>query len=179
MRHDTEHTTGAGRRPEHRSDDGDGRPRDETGATDGGGPLMALDAGAGAALLLVGRVLFGGFLAFAGLNHFMNAGEMSQYAESKGVPMAGFGVIATGSMLVLGGLGILAGVYPVVSAGMVATFFVLVTPTMHDFWAVDEDQREAELTNFLKNTELFGASLVFLALGDQVWGFAVNVGLWL
>mgnify|MGYP006299925753 CR=1 FL=1 len=61
---------------------------------------------------------------------------------------------------------------------MVATFFVLVTPKMHDFWAVPEDRQE-ELTNFLKNTELLGTALVFLALGDQVWGFALNVGLWL
>jgi uncharacterized membrane protein YphA (DoxX/SURF4 family) len=138
---------------------------------------MALETGAGAIALLVGRVLFGGFLAFAGLNHFLNAGEMTGYAESKGVPLAGIGVVSTGTMLVLGGLGLLAGVYPVVSAGMVATFFVGVTPLMHDFWAVPDDQQEEELTNFLKNAELFGAALVFLAIGDQAWGFALNVGL--
>jgi len=140
---------------------------------------MAIDAGFGAALLLVGRLLFGGFLAFAGLNHFMNADEMTDYAATKGVPAAGFGVIATGSMLVLGGLGILVGAYPVLAAGTVATFFIVVTPMMHDFWAVPDEQQEEELTNFLKNIELLGAALVFLALGDQVWGFALNIGLWL
>jgi uncharacterized membrane protein YphA (DoxX/SURF4 family) len=82
-------------------------------------------------------------------------------------------------MLVLGGLGILLGMYPVIAAGMVATFFVAVTPIMHDFWAVPEEQHEDELTNFLKNIELLGAALVFLALGDQVWGFALNIGVWL
>jgi uncharacterized membrane protein YphA (DoxX/SURF4 family) len=140
---------------------------------------MAIDTGVGAVLLLVGRLLFGGFLAFAGVNHFLNAGEMAGYARAKGVPAAGVGVVTTGVMLVLGGLGLLAGVYPVLSAGMIATFFLLVTPMMHDFWAVDEAEQEAELTNFLKNTELFGAALVFLALGDQAWGFALNVGVWL
>jgi uncharacterized membrane protein YphA (DoxX/SURF4 family) len=140
---------------------------------------MAVDAGLGAVLLLVGRVLFGGFLAFAGLNHFMNAGEMAGYAESKGIPAPGFGVVATGAMLVLGGLGLVLGVYPVLAAGTIAAFFLVVTPTMHDFWAAEGDQQEEELTNFLKNAELFGAALVFLALGDQVWGFALNVGLWL
>ena len=78
---------------------------------------MTLDAGFGAVLLLVGRLLFGGFLAFAGLNHFMNADEMSDYAATKGVPAAEFGVIASGSMLVLGGLGLLVGAYPVLAAG--------------------------------------------------------------
>jgi uncharacterized membrane protein YphA (DoxX/SURF4 family) len=140
---------------------------------------VALDGGLGAILLLLGRLLFGGFLTFAGLNHFMNAGEMTEYAEAKGVPMAGTGVITSGTMLVLGGLGVLFGVYPVISAGMIATFFVFVTPIMHDFWAVPEEQQQDEMTNFIKNTELLGAALVFMALGDQVWGFSLNVGLWL
>jgi uncharacterized membrane protein YphA (DoxX/SURF4 family) len=140
---------------------------------------MTVETGAGAALLLVGRLLFGGFLAFAGLNHFLNADEMTGYAREKGVPLAGVGVVATGTMLLLGGLGLVLGVYPVASAGMVATFFAVVTPAMHDFWAVDGDEQEEELTNFLKNVELLGAALVFLALGGQVWGFALNVGLWL
>jgi uncharacterized membrane protein YphA (DoxX/SURF4 family) len=138
---------------------------------------MAVDAGAGAALLLVGRVLFGGFLAFAGLNHFLNGEEMSEYAAAKGVPAPSFGIAASGAMLVLGGLGILLGAYPVIAAGMVATFFVVVTPAMHDFWAVPEAETEEELTNFLKNAELLGAALVFLALGDLSWGFALGTGL--
>jgi uncharacterized membrane protein YphA (DoxX/SURF4 family) len=78
---------------------------------------------------------------------------------------------------VLGGLGLLVGAYPVLSAGMLATFFLVVTPVMHDFWAVPESEQQAELTNFLKNAELFGAALVFLALGDLTWGYALGVGL--
>jgi uncharacterized membrane protein YphA (DoxX/SURF4 family) len=138
---------------------------------------MTLDAGLGAILLLTGRVLFGGFLAFAGLNHFMNGEEMTQYAAAKGVPAAGLGVATSGAMLVLGGLGIVLGAYPVVSAGMLATFFVVVTPAMHDFWNAPESEMEDELTNFLKNVELLGAALVFLALGDLTWGFALGTGL--
>jgi uncharacterized membrane protein YphA (DoxX/SURF4 family) len=138
---------------------------------------MALDAGVAALALLAGRVAFGGLLAFAGLNHFLNAGEMADYAESKGVPAPGVGVVASGTMLVLGGVGILLGAYPTLAAGMVATFFVVVTPVMHDFWNAPGDRREDEFTDFLKNTELFGAALVFLALGGQPWGYALNVGL--
>jgi uncharacterized membrane protein YphA (DoxX/SURF4 family) len=138
---------------------------------------VAVATGTGAVLLLAGRVLFGGFLAFAGLNHFLSADEMSEYAAAKGVPAPGVGVVASGAVLVLGGLGILFGAYPVVAAGGLATFFLVVTPVMHDFWAVPEDQTEEELTNFLKNAELLGAALVFLALGDLRWGFALGTGL--
>ena len=139
---------------------------------------MAIDTGLGAILILVGRLLFGGFLAFQGLNHFMNTDEMAGYAGSKGVPAARFGVIASGIMLLLGGLGIILGVYPIIAAGMLAVFFVLVTPVMHDFWAAPEEEQQNEMVNFIKNVELLGASLVFLVLGGETWGYALNIGIW-
>jgi uncharacterized membrane protein YphA (DoxX/SURF4 family) len=138
---------------------------------------MAIDTGLGAILILVGRLLFGGFLAFQGLNHFMNTDEMAGYAGSKGVPAARFGVIASGILLLLGGLGIILGVYPIVAAGMLAVFFVLVTPVMHDFWAAPEAEQQNEMVDFIKNVELLGASLVFLVLGGETWGYALNIGI--
>ena len=138
---------------------------------------MAIDTGLGAILILVGRLLFGGFLAFQGLNHFMNTDEMAGYAGSKGVPAPRFGVIASGILLLLGGLGIILGVYPIVAAGMLAVFFVLVTPVMHDFWAAPEAEQQDEMVDFIKNVELLGASLVFLVLGGETWGYALNIGL--
>ena len=138
---------------------------------------MAIDTGLGAILILVGRLLFGSFLAFQGLNHFMNTDEMAGYAESKGVPAARFGVIASGILLLLGGLGIILGVYPSIAAGMLAVFFVLVTPVMHDFWAAPEAEQQTEMVDFIKNVELLGASLVFLVLGGETWGYALNIGI--
>lgn len=138
---------------------------------------MALDAGLAAVLLLVGRVLFGGLLAFQGLNHFLDLEGMSGYAEMKGIPAPRFGVIASGAMLILGGLGILAGVYPALAAGAIAVFLVVTTPTMHDFWAVPEEQTQDEMVNFIKNVELLGAALVFLALSGETWAYAVGIGL--
>ena len=138
---------------------------------------MALDAGLAAVLLLVGRVLFGGLLAFQGLNHFMNAEQMTGYAEMKGIPAPGFGVIASGVMLVLGGLGIVAGVYPALAAGTIAVFLLVAAVTMHDFWAVPGDQQQDEMVNFLKNVELAGAALVVLAISGEPWAYAVGIGL--
>ena len=138
---------------------------------------MVIDTGLGAILILVGRLLFGGFLAFQGLNHFMNTAEMAGYAGSKGVPAARFGVTASGILLLLGGLGIILGFYPIIAAGMLAVFFVLVTPVMHDFWAAPEEEQQNEMVDFIKNVELLGASLVFLVLGGETWGYALNIGI--
>ncbi|MDF9746236.1 DoxX family protein [Natrinema salsiterrestre] len=138
---------------------------------------MAFESGVGAVLLLVGRLLFGGLLVFQGVNHFMQTDMLAGYAESKGIPAARFGVVASGVMLVLGGLGIVLGVYPVIAAGMLAVFFLAVTPFMHDFWAVPEEQQQNEMTHFLKNVELLGASLLVLVLAGETWGYALNIGL--
>lgn len=139
---------------------------------------MVIEGGLAAIALLIGRVLFGGLLAFQGLNHFMNLDEMAGYAGSKGIPAPKIAVAGSGGLLGLGGVGIILGVYPVVAAALLVVFFLIVTPTMHDFWTIDdEDRQQAEMVNFLKNVELLGASLLFIALGTQHWAYALNLGL--
>jgi uncharacterized membrane protein YphA (DoxX/SURF4 family) len=138
---------------------------------------MAIDTGLGAILLLVGRIVFGVLFAFMGVNHFLNADAMTEYTRSKGLPAPGFLNASAGVMLVLGGLGILFGVYPIIAAGMLAVFLLVVTPAMHDFWAAPEEQQQDEMTSFLKNAELLAASLVFLVLGGETWAYALNIGI--
>jgi uncharacterized membrane protein YphA (DoxX/SURF4 family) len=137
---------------------------------------MAINAGLGAIGFLVARVLFGGLLAFQGLNHFQNTDAMSGYAQSKGVPAARASVLLSGGMLIFGGLGIVLGAFPAIAAGAVAVFLIVTTPMMHNFWAVPEDQQQAEMTNFIKNVELLGAALVFLVLSSESWPYALGVG---
>lgn len=138
---------------------------------------MAIGAGLGGVVFLVARVLFGGLLAFQGLNHFQNADAMSGYAQSKGVPAARASVLLSGGMLIFGGFGIVLGAFPAIAAGAIVVFLLVTTPMMHDFWAVPEDQQQAEMINFIKNVELLAASLVFLALSSDSWAYALNISL--
>jgi len=92
---------------------------------------------------------------------------MTDYAAGKGPPAPEVDALSSGTVPVLGGLGFL-GVYPVLAADTIATFFIVVTPLIHGFWAVPEDQKQDELIKFLQNIELLGAVLLFLALGAQV-----------
>jgi putative oxidoreductase len=131
--------------------------------------------GAAGTLFLVARVVFGLVLAFMGLNHFQDVEGMAGYAGAKGVPAPEFGVVASGVMLLVGGLGVATGVFPVLAAGALATFFVVATPLMHDFWNAEDTQ--SEMTHFLKNAALLGGSLAFLALGGSDWSIAAGVGL--
>jgi uncharacterized membrane protein YphA (DoxX/SURF4 family) len=127
--------------------------------------------------LLAGRILFGGILAFMGLNHFMNLEEMTGYAEFKGLPVPKLSVIGSGLVLVLGGLGIVIGAYVALSSLVLAAFLFVSSLTMHDFWAANEDEKQNEMTHFLKNMVMVGASLGFFILSALTWPYALNIGL--
>ncbi|WP_436346224.1 DoxX family protein [Natronorubrum sp. FCH18a] len=139
-------------------------------------PLQSFDGPFAAELFLVARVLFGGMIAFTGLNHFLDLESTAGYAEMKGVPAPTFSVVASGVLLVFGGLGVALGVVPVLAAGAIALFLLVTTPMMHDFWAVPADQQQAEMTSFLKNVGLFATTLVLLAVGTLEWPYALSMG---
>ena len=136
-----------------------------------------LDGPGAEGLFLLGRALFGLVVAFMGLNHFVNVESMAGYAGAKGVPAPKLAVALSGGMLLFGGLGVAAGVFPTLAAGALVVFFLVATPTMHDFWAAPEDQQQTEMTQFLKNVVMLGASATFLALSGADWPYALGVGL--
>jgi uncharacterized membrane protein YphA (DoxX/SURF4 family) len=140
-------------------------------------PLQLVDQAGGDELFLVARVLFGVILAFMGLNHFMQLDQMSQYASFKGLPAPTLSVAVSGLVLVAGGLGIVAGVAPVVAGLALAGFLVVAAVTMHDFWAVGDEDQQDEMIQFLKNLGLAGGALAFVILGFLEWPYAVNLGL--
>jgi uncharacterized membrane protein YphA (DoxX/SURF4 family) len=124
-------------------------------------------------VVLIGRILFGGFFSMSGLNHFRNLGMMSGYAQSKNVPFARLAVIRTGVMLVVGGASVLLGIVPIVGLTMLILFLLSALVTMHDFWNLkDPQQRAAEQVSFLKNVALIGAS-VALMYGASDWALAL------
>ncbi|MDY6770302.1 MAG: DoxX family membrane protein [Candidatus Nanohaloarchaea archaeon] len=129
--------------------------------------------------LAAGRALFGLFFMFNGVNHFMKREMMTGYAESKGVPAAGVMVPVTGLLLLAGGLSILAGAYVGIGVALLLVFLAVTTPTMHDFWAVGEEQKQDEMVNFLKNLALLGAVLItyYTWVAAGTWPYAVNAGL--
>lgn len=101
----------------------------------------------------------------SGYSHFKNLESYTGYAASKGVPMAKASVIVTGLMMLLGGLGILLGVYVVYSVTLLALFLLGTLIKMHRYWEVSEPMaRMGERVNFYKNLGLLGAILMLLAI---------------
>jgi len=141
------------------------------------GCLMVFEATGAAEVFLLARVLFGGVLAFTGLNHFLNTDAMAGYAEFKGLPAPRASVLLSGGLLVFGGLSLIAGVFPAIGAGALAVFLVVSAVAMHDFWAAEGEDAQTEQTQFLKNIYGAGGALVFFALAAVPWPYALNIGL--
>jgi putative oxidoreductase len=125
------------------------------------------------AVFLLGRLIFGGFFAYNGINHFLNQKTMSQYAGAKGVPAAAAAVPVSGALLVAGGASIIAGLKPRQGLVAVMAFLIPVTLQMHRFWEEqDPTQRINELTHFSKNLALLGATLMMLNF-EEPWAVSV------
>ncbi len=116
-------------------------------------------------LLIIGRIIFGGYFFMMGLMHFKNYKMMKGYSQSKGVPLPGLAVVGTSLILFLGGLGVVFGQYIQISLGLIALFLLFVTPMMHTFWKeTDPGKRMAEMQGFLKNMTMFAATISLLVL---------------
>lgn len=126
------------------------------------------------AAFLLGRVLFGRFFLYNGINHLKQYKTMGQYARGKGVPMAEAAVLASGLQLTVGGASLLSGFEPKLGAALIASFLSVVSPVMHDFWNIEEpNERTNQLINFSKNLAMLGAAAA-LAAHPEPWEASVQ-----
>jgi putative oxidoreductase len=108
---------------------------------------------------LVGRIIFGGYWLMASFNHFKNLNYVSEYAKARGTPSPKLAVAGTGVILLLGGLSMLLGVYPVVGIILLIVFLLGVSFQMHAYWKMDDAQmKQIDMINFTKNMALIGFS---------------------
>jgi uncharacterized membrane protein YphA (DoxX/SURF4 family) len=109
---------------------------------------------------LAGRIVFGLFFLFNGINHFAQLQGMTAYARVMNTPAPALAVVVTGAMLALGGLSFLFQYQVVVGAWLLTVFLVLAAFWFHAFWRLtDPVQRANQMAHFLKNLALAGAAL--------------------
>jgi putative oxidoreductase len=124
---------------------------------------------------LLGRILFGGFFVYNGINHLKKAWEMAPYAESKCVPVPELAIKLSAVPLIVGGTSLLLGVKPKLGAMAILGFLAGVSPIMHDFWRnEDPSQRMQNMVDFMKNAALAGAALSLMGV-DEPWEASVPV----
>ena len=124
---------------------------------------------------MIGRLLFGGFFLYNGINHFKQRQGMAEYAKAKKVPLPDVAVMASGAALIVGGASLLLGIKPKIGATAVVGFLAGVSPVMHDFWKQeDPQQRQMEMIQFSKNMALLGGALALMSV-EEPWPASVPV----
>jgi uncharacterized membrane protein YphA (DoxX/SURF4 family) len=114
-------------------------------------------------LFIIGRVIFGGYFIYNGVNHFMQRAAMSGYAAAKGTPAPDAAVMGSGALLLAGGSSVITGIKPREGLAALVAFLVPVSLQMHRFWdETDGAVRQAEMINFTKNMALAGAALAMM-----------------
>lgn len=128
------------------------------------------------AAFLLGRLMFGGFFLYNGINHIRQFKALKGYAASKKVPSPELAVAASGAMLIAGGTSLILGTKPKLGVLAIAGFLAATSPMMHDFWN-DEDQQQKQnnMVNFTKNLALLGGAVALLGV-DEPWPTSVHVG---
>jgi putative oxidoreductase len=125
------------------------------------------------AVFFIGRLVFGGFFLYNGINHIKQHKNLSQYAGLKNVPLPEHAVTAATALLLLGGASILLGAKPKIGTAAVIAFLAGVSPKMHDFWSQqDPSQRQNEMIQFSKNMALLGAAIALMGV-DEPWPASV------
>jgi len=125
---------------------------------------------------LIGRILFGGFFLYNGINHLLKRKKMAVFTASKGVPAPEAAVTLSAVPLVIGGTSLLLGIKPKVGAIAIMGFLAGVSPIMHDFWRnEDPNERDTNIAEFMKNVALAGGALALLGV-EEPWEASVPVG---
>lgn len=120
-----------------------------------------------AIVFLIGRIIFGGYFLVNAWSHFRHLESLAGYAGSKNVPSPKLAVGVTGLLLLIGGLGVLLGVYVTYALVALAIFLIPVTFTMHAYWKeTDPNQKMNERIAFMKNLALLGAVLMLFAISE-------------
>jgi uncharacterized membrane protein YphA (DoxX/SURF4 family) len=124
---------------------------------------------------LIGRILFAALFLGSAFGHLTQAEGMAGYAGSRGIPQPRLAVLASGVLILVGGLMVLLGVWLDLGALLLVVFLVPTAVLMHPFWTeTDPMARQNEMVSFQKDIALAGAALLILALYA---GHAEDLGL--
>jgi len=123
----------------------------------------------------LGRILFSLLFIASGLNHLLKTEALTAYAKYKKLPAAKLGVIVSGVVILLSGLGILLGIWIDLSALLLVLFLFATAIVFHNFWTeTDEMAKQTQQSIFFKNIALAGASLILLGLAAKHHGITAD-----
>ncbi len=116
-------------------------------------------------VILIGRVMFAAILIGSAIGgHFMSLESTAQYAEARGNSNAKVKVSITGVWLLAAGVMIILGIWTDIGFLMALIWTLGSAVLVHHFWTDEGMMQQMEMTQFMKNLSIAGASLVLFVL---------------
>ncbi len=132
-------------------------------------------------IVLIGRIVFSLLFVGSGVGHLAQTAATAEAAADRGLPSPALMARISGVVLLAGGLGVLLGIWTDLAFLGIAVLMLVFNGTMHRFWEDEGERQQWEMSQFMKNLAICGASLVmfgFFAYGYdalQVVGPALNL----
>ena len=115
------------------------------------------------ALLVIGRLLLGGFFVAAGVQHFIIFPPVSQAKAQRGVPAPRFVLIFGTAFQIAAGLLLITGILvPLAALGLVI-FTLAASVMLLNFWSMEGAARDAALNSWKSNLAIIGGLLIVAA----------------
>ncbi len=115
-----------------------------------------------ALLIIIGRVVLGGFFVVAGIRNFLHFADRrspeTNYGWELPTPLVAIGFAAQ----LLGGLSVVLGLGAAWGAGVLIVFLVVATELFHNFLMFSGKERDPHLYLTLVNTALVGYCLLVI-----------------
>jgi putative oxidoreductase len=114
---------------------------------------------------LAGRILISVIFLISGFFKVGGYAQLVGYATAVHLPMPGVAIAAAAAVELACGLAILAGFKTRFVAWLLFLYLIPVTYVFHNFWAVQGQEQQTQMVNFLKNLAIMGGLLVLSVNG--------------
>jgi putative oxidoreductase len=114
---------------------------------------------------LAGRILIAVIFLISGFFKVGGYAQIVGYAAAMHLPAPGLAIAAAAAVELACGLAILAGFKTRVAAWLLFLYLIPVSFIFHNFWAVQGQEQQMQMVNFLKNVAIMGAMLVLSVNG--------------
>ena len=114
-------------------------------------------------LVLVGRMLLTLIFVMSGVGEIFAFNDTTSQMASKGMVATPFFLVGAIAFDIVGGLSVLVGFKARLGALLLIVFLVPATLIFHNFWTLEGQQWQMEMSNFMKNLALIGALLLIVA----------------
>ncbi len=123
-------------------------------------------------ITVVGRVLLCAiFFASAVGQIIPHFNDVAAMMEAQGIPAAKVLLVAAIVCLIVGSLSVVVGYKARLGAFLLLAFLAVASYYFHNFWAVEEAQRQMQFGQFMKNLSMMGAMLMIIANGPGPMSF--------